>query len=312
MTISMIALFILIATPSRASEVQWAAVESGGYSASVRVSGRVVAQEGALSVESARVQGRVTKILRREGERVAVGDALFVVSSPECLSLANEKRVAESRGLSDLIEAAVRREEQLGLRVSGPECRLISSHDGTLAKRHVELGAAFNLGDALATILDISKLSIELDVPERNLSHVRPGQHVRAELASALDHTIKAEIDSILPTIDPATRAGRVRLKALALPAGTTMDALAFAEIDIGVKRQAFKVPTAAIVFNRNRQYVLKKSGESAVPVPIDVLSESESVSTIHPAGNETLRLGDQIAVKSAIFLFKTIGNSLP
>lgn len=307
--IAAIAASLLAVVPVRAQEVEWAPVKAGGYAASIRVPGRVVAQEGALSVESARVQGRVTRILRREGERVASGEALFVIASPECASLAEEKRVAEARGLSDLIEAAKRREEQLGLASAAGECRVIASHDGTLTKRQVELGAAFNMGDALATILDIGRLSVELDVPERVLSQVQPGQRVRVELASAPGRTLATAVESILPTIDAATRAGRVRLAAPALPAGTTLDSLAYAEIDTGVKQQAFKVPTAAIVFSRNRQYVVKRAGAATVAVPVDVLGESESAATVRPSGGEPLRLGDRVAVKGALFLLKKLSD---
>lgn len=298
---------IAVGAPAGAIEIEWGRVTPGGYSASIRVPGRVVAQEGALSIESARVQGRVTGFLRREGEQVALGEALFAISSPECLSLANEKAVAQSRGLNDLIEAVKRREEQLGLSVADSQCRLLASHDGTLANRQVQLGAAFNVGDPLATILDVSRLTVELDVPERNLRQVHATQRVRVELASSPGETFSTVVENVLPTIDPTTRAGRVRLKPLSLPAGTTLDALAFAEIDTGVKQQAFKVPAAAIVFSQNKQYVVKKTGASSVAVAVDVLGESESVATIRPSGNNELRSGDQIAVRGAIYMFKQL-----
>lgn len=307
MTPLALAVLLASAVPARALDVEWASVRPGGYSSSIRVTGHVAAQEGALMVESARVQGRVTKILRREGETVTPGDALFLAAGPECLSLANERRVAETRGLSELIEAVARREEQLSLRVTETDCRFIASHGGTLSKRQVEVGASFNVGDALFTIVDISRLGVELDVPERNLSHLKPGQAVRVELASALGRTILGTVESVLPTIDAATRAGRVRLKAPSLPRGTTLDALAFAEIETGERRQAFKVPAAAIVFNKNRQYVLKKTSKAPIAVPIEVLSETESAATVRPAEGETLKLGDQIAVKGAIFLLQSM-----
>ncbi len=297
----------LAAAPVHAVEVEWARVAAGGYSASLRVPGRIVAQEGALSVESARVQGRVTGFLRREGERVAAGEPLFVISSPECLSLANEKAVAQSRGLSDLIEAAKRREEQMGLSVSESGCRVLASHDGTLASRQVQMGAAFNVGDALVTILDVSRLNVELDVPERNLHQVRAGQRVRVELASAPGEAFVTTVDSVLPMIDAAARTGRARLKPGRLPEGATLDALAFAEVDTGVKQRAFKVPASAIVFSRNKQYVVKKEGAVAVAVPVDVVGESESTAVVRVVGQAELKIGDEIAVKGAIYMLKQV-----
>ena len=164
----------------------------------------------------------------------------------------------------------------------------------------------------MATILDIGRLSVELDVPERNLAQVKPGQHVRVELASAPGRPIVAAVDSILPMIDPATRAGRVRLAAPTLPPGTTLDALAFAEIDTGLKQLAFKVPTSAIVFSRNKQFVIKKTGKSVVAVAIDVLGESQSVATVRPSEGAALGLGDPIAIKGAIYLLKNLEMAEP
>lgn len=301
-------LHLCIAVPAHALDVEWGKVQAGGFSSSIRVPGHVIAKEGALSIESARVQGRITKILRREGENVTAGEALFSINSPECMSLAHEMEVAEKRSLEDLIEAAKHREEQLGLSVAqNGDCRLIASHGGTLIKRQVELGAAFNVGDSLATVLDIANLGIELDVPERNLSQIDRGQIVRVQVAAAPELSLKGVVASILPTIDPVTRSGKIRLSDVSLPAKSTLDALVFAEIDTGRKQLAFKVPTSALVFRRNKQYLVKKTLKGTAAVPVDVLNESASVSIVRPSESETLRLGDGVAVKGAIFLLKKL-----
>lgn len=299
----------LLASSSQAVEIAWGAVQAGGFSSSIRVPGHVIAKEGALSIESARVQGRITKILRREGEGVSAGEALFSINSPECMSLAQEKEVAEKRGLKDLIEAARHREEQLGISVANGECLFLASHDGTLIKRQLELGAAFNIGDSLAMVLDIANLGIELDIPERNLGQINRGQAVRVQLAANPEVSLKGTVASILPTIDPLTRSGKVRLSDVVLPARSTLDALVFAEIDTARKQQAFKVPTSALVFSRNKQYVIKKTPKATVAVPVDVLNESANESTVRPSEGETLQLGDQVAVKGAIFLLKKLGE---
>ena len=156
----------LAVVPIYGGEIQWGAVESGRNITVLRVPGKIIPKEGALSVESARLQGRVTNILKREGEAVAVGDPLFRINSAECVSLFEEKRVAEERGLQDLIAGAAARQEQLGLRVDGGQCSILATHASTIVKRQVELGAAFNIGDALATVLDVDlNLNVELDLP---------------------------------------------------------------------------------------------------------------------------------------------------
>ena len=307
MTLYLFIAAALAAAPARAADVQWGRVTAGGYTSVLKVPGHVIAQEGALSIESARIQGRITKILKREGETLAAGAPLFAVNGPECVSLAQEKAVASGKGLQDLIDAAKRREEQLGLRVSDAECLVLASHAGVLTKRQVELGAAFNVGDALATVLDVDSLGIELDVPERNLSQVKEGEPARVQLAANPEKTLRARVEHLLPTIDATTRSGKARLAPVALPPGTTLDALVFAEIDTGVAQQAFKVPTAALVFSRNKQYVVKRSGKDSVAVPVDVVGESDSVSTVRASDGGALRAGDEVAVKGAIFLLRRL-----
>ena len=293
-----------LAGPAAAQEIQWGAVAAGGFTNELRVPGHVIAREGALGVESARVAGRVVSILKREGDPVLAGQALFAVNSPECVSLAQEKSAAEERKLQDLVDAARRREEQLGLSVEGAECRILASHDGTLTRRQVELGAAFNIGDPLATILDVSNLTVELDVPERSLPQVKVGQPVRLQLASEPERALSARVEHVLPTIDPVTRSVKVRLSPLALTEGATLDALVFGSIRTGVRQQAFKVPTTSLVFDRNRQFVIKRAGERTVAVPVEVVGEAEDTSTVRPLADD-LKAGDQIAVKGALFLLR-------
>lgn len=305
-------IFLLIGLPGLAwgQDIQWGAVQPGGFSTELRVPGHVIAREGALGVESARVQGRVTEILKREGEIVDVDELLFTINSPECVSLAQEKDAASSRGLKDLVDAAHRREEQLGLSVEQGVCHIRAAHKGTLTKRQVELGAAFNVGDALATVLDLHRLSVELDVPERSLAQIKVGQSVKVQLASSPEHSLVSRIEHILPTLDPATRSIKARLAPMSLPEGATLDALVFGSVETGVKHQAFKVPTASLVFNKNKQFVIKKTAKDTLPVPVEVIGESENTSTIRSIEPGLLHTGDKVAIKGALFLFRKITES--
>jgi len=305
------ALLIVVPQILLAQNIQWATLKTGRLESDLRVPGHVIPQEGALSVESARVSGRVTSILKREGEAVQTADPLFTVSSAECISLAEELRVAESRHLNELIDAAQQREKQLGLHVSDTSCQILATHPGTLIKRQVDLGASFNIGDTLATILDVSSLAVELDVSERDLASVRVGQPVAMELASNPGRILKSSVSHILPTIDPTTRTSKVRLAPIPLPSGTTLDALVFGRINVGSGMQSFDVPTTALVFHNNQQYVIKQ-GSPLVAIPVDVLSETQTVSAILPTRTDALKIGDHIATSGAIYLFNEITPSVP
>src|SRR5262249_20794943 len=143
---------------------------------------------------------------------------------------------------------------------------------GTLTKRQIEVGSAFNAGDPLATILDIENLAVELEVPERDLSRIQAGESVRIRLASDPDRSLWTRIQRILPTIDPVTRTSKARLASVRLPKGATVDALVFAEIETGSGRQTLKVPASAVVFQRNQRYVVKRTADRPMPVSVEVL----------------------------------------
>jgi Cu(I)/Ag(I) efflux system membrane fusion protein len=300
---------LLCALSLQAQEIQWGSLQTGKLVNDLRVPGHVIPEENALSIESARVPGRITDILKREGEVVRAGDPLFAVSSAECISLAEELRMAQNRNLPDLIAGSQQREKQLGLSVSGEVCEILATHPGTLIKRNIDLGGSFNVGDPLATILDLNSLTVELAVSERDMASIRVGQPVSMELASSPGRTLRSRIAHILPTIDPTTRTTKVRVAPVPLPEGTTLDALVFARINVGSGEPTFEVPSTALVFHQNQRYVMKK-GPPAAAVPVDVLDETQTTSSILPTRPGALHPGDSIATSGAIYLYNEINPS--
>ena len=286
---------------------QWGKVERANFGGGVSVTGRVIPQDGAMAVESARVSGRILSILKREGERVVKGTPLFLVSSGECSSLAAEKQVADSRGLKDLADGVAKREAELGIRLDRGSCFLVASEGGVISKRNVEAGGAFNPGDALATVLDVKRMMIELDVPEHDLNRVKTGQKARVSFASDPDKKIETAISTLLPAIDPATRAAKARLKPVPLPPGANLEALVFGQIETGQEAARLQVESSALTFFRNQLYVVKGPKENPKAVPIQVINENDKQSVIKPTKDGELKEGDLVAVKGGIFLLRKL-----
>jgi len=301
--------FAILAIPllSAGTEPQWAMVKDGSLTSSLKVTGRIIPQDDAQSLESARVQGRITSIYRKEGEFVAQGTPLFGISSADCLSLVQEKDTAQKMGLQEMSQAAERREKQLGLSLRDGDCRLLASHSGTLTKRQVELGSAFNVGDPLANIVDIHKLAVELDIPEGSLYQVRPNQAVQFELASYPGQKISGVIKNILPYIDTSTRTSKARLVPMELPSGTTPNLLVFGDIQTDTQQPILIVPSASLVFSKDKQYVVKQAAPLPISIPVEVLNESDNVSMIRATPESGLAAGDQVAAQGAVFLFKKL-----
>lgn len=305
-------IFLCAQLASADTQFQWKPVEKGSAMTGVLASGRVVPQDGALNIQSARVQGRILSILKREGETVEEGTPLYLISSAECLSLAEEKRVANSKKILDLIDGVEKREKQLGLKLDGENCNSISTYSGVLTKRNIESGASFNLGDPLATILNTSKLTIELDIPERDQSKLKPGQKVTFQFASHPGKTYTSTIQNIVPTIDPSTRTARARLSPIALPSHVSLDELVFGSVTTGQEEATLKVPSSALVFYHSDQYVITGTTDKPEAVKIFVLNEKDQMSSIRPYEESKLKVGSQVVTSGAIFILKKLLSEAP
>ncbi len=222
-----------ISFAAQASEIEWMKLEEGPDFSSLSITGHVVPQDGALNIESARIPGRIISILKREGEAVSVGTPLYMISSSECFSLIEERKVAQSKHILELQDGVEKREQQLGLKIKNNDCLFTSGHTGVLTKRNMDSGSSFNMGDPLATVLDTKRLTIELDIPEKDMAKVRKGQHVQFYFAADGDTKLTGKIQSIVPTIDSSTRTFKVRLAPMNLPSHIALESLVFGHLDI-------------------------------------------------------------------------------
>lgn len=306
-------LSILVHADTTAAE--WRPVENKAAASSLKVTGRVIAGEGALKIESAGFAGRTSNILVKEGDVVKAGSPLLEVSGAECISLVEERRVAASHGLEDMVKAAALRANQLHIKLRGDsynqDCILISAHAGTVLKRNVEIGSAFNIGDSLVTLVDTGHLSAEFDINERDLAIVRSGQKITFQIAGDATTSNESKIATIIPSIDAVTRVARVRVGSIRF-SRPTLEAQLTGEIQIpvtvrptSVAGDSFEVSPQAVVFAKNRRFVIKGTSEKPVAAEVVVISEDASHVFIQSKKPNDLKTGDNIAVTHAMYLLK-------
>lgn len=132
------------------------------------------------------------------------------------------------------------------------------STGGTTTSTTVSEGAPVDSGATLATVTDVSQLSLTVDVDETDVFLVREGQPAVVELDAVPDASYTAKVSSV--DLNPTETAGggvsyRVRL---ALSRGTAADGSpapkprpgmsAVAELQVRVAADAVQVPTSAVV----------------------------------------------------------------
>jgi RND family efflux transporter MFP subunit len=198
----------LTAEEQRQARVQTAAVEQRSITDRITAAGRVEEPETAIRTISARVGGRIDRLLVNfTGQPVRNGQPVAEIYSPEIvtaaeeykLALENRRHLAASQQAvalqqADALIAASRRrlelwgltEEQIETLISAPETpihiTIASSAAGIIRTRQVTEGQYVNAGDALFDVIDLSTVWVEADVFQTDIGRIRPG--LRAEITS--------------------------------------------------------------------------------------------------------------------------------
>jgi len=193
------------------------------------------------------IAGRVTQLSRQPGDTVRAGAALLTLDAPELaaavadrhkasaeeqrrrLALERAQRLVDvgvlprreleaAQAEADTARAELRRaERRLGNLSPGEgepaEFVLRSPIDGVVAERRVNPGAEArpDAADPLFVITDATHLWVIIDLPERELALVRPGQRALVRADAWPNERFLATIERIAATVDPATRRVQVR-----------------------------------------------------------------------------------------------------
>jgi Cu(I)/Ag(I) efflux system membrane fusion protein len=286
-----------------------------------RAVGQVAYDEAALADVNIKVHGWITKLLvSRTGERVARGQTLFFLYSPELYNAEQDFLLATNAAsggaqadggsrVGSLAKAARQRLRLLGLSDAqidqvaakgAPEesAAFEAPASGFVIEKNVVEGASVDAGMRLYRIAALSKVWVEADVYEADLARVRVGQNAKVTLDYLPERLYDARVAYIYPYLDPKSRTGRVRIelanKDLDLRPG--MYANVELAADLGTRLQ---VPAAAVVYTGPRRLVFVDLGEGRFkPQEVKVGTESNGSYEVL-AG---LHAGDVVAT-SGVFL---------
>lgn len=135
--------------------------------------------------------------------------------------VAPEKEYSDALTLRDISAAAVatrtarvaeRAAEVSRLRTMLAKAETRSPLAGVIARRHVEIGEWINRGDAIADLLQLDPLFVEVNVPEEVIARVRRGDSARVEIDALGRRSFVGKIDQIVPLAEAASRTFRVKI----------------------------------------------------------------------------------------------------
>jgi len=247
----------------------------------IEATGELIAK--AKASLAAQVDGQVTEVAVDDGSPVVVGQVLLRID-PERRDLEHRNReagVVEARAQLHEREREAERVRRLSrenavsqsqldeaqtnlelarARLAGAEAQLglarraLADSDvkapfaGLIARRYVSEGEFVRPGQKLFDVVVLDPVEVEFHLAEVDSGRVEVGDSVDVRVAPHPDEVFRAEVTSVSPTIDPATRTLRVKA-VLPNPDGRLRPGL-FARADLGVSQRSgvAMVPEEAIL----------------------------------------------------------------
>jgi Cu(I)/Ag(I) efflux system membrane fusion protein len=292
-------------------------VERRAIAIPVRAAGRVDFDPRRTSVVALRFEGFIDSVQKvAEGDYVHKGQSLMRVYGPDLSSAAAEYVAVLNSGPPARVEGARRRLVNLGLDdatiASIARSRRVprvidwpAPQSGHVVERAALSGMRAAPGETLFRIVDHSLVWVLADVPERDVSSIKPGEPALIRVRSYPDRPFKGQVALVYPHLNMETRTARVRIE-LPNPDGLLLgDMFADVEIDAGGKQKALAVPESAVIDAGKRQVVIIDKGEGRFqPREVKIGRRGEGYAEI----TSGLAEGDRV-VTAANFLIDAESN---
>jgi multidrug efflux pump subunit AcrA (membrane-fusion protein) len=191
-----------------------------------------------LVVVNAPVVGRIRLFARSVGERVAAGDTLVTLESPEFLS--GSVAVAAPRG-------------GVVTTVQGAPQQLVSA------------------GQELLRIVSVGRVWLRVDLYGDQVQMVQPGRAVEATVGALPGLGFRGRIASVAPSVEGATQAAAARVP-LDNPEGRLLPGM-FASVRVPTGRtvRGILVPRSAIIYDGTRRLVMIARDSTFFPSAVQV-----------------------------------------
>ena len=169
--------------------------------------------------------------------------------------------------------------------------------DGFVGKRSVDPGAMVNTNTAIASVVDISRLRLVVNVVEKDLRMVSAGDSAVVEVDAYPGEKFNGKIARVAPVLDPATRTAAMEVE---IPnSDNRLKPGMYARINLTVEehKNALVVPKNAVVDFENKRGVWVPNDENRakfVPVKLGI----ESADQIEVVGG--LKEGDKFVTNGA------------
>ena len=286
---------------------------------SIRLSGKIQADERLASSQVAHVPGRIEKLyVSFTGEQVWKGQKLASIYSPELITA--QRELLEAIRLQDvnpgLLEAArnklrywkINDETINGIEQNGiiqETFPLLAQASGIVTNRRVSVGDYLKKGEPLFDLISLRKLWIIFDAYEEDLSNIAIGDKIEFTTPSVPNKTFSTRVTFIDPVINPKTRTVSIRTevnntKGTLKPEMFVNGNLQNARNHKSKENSPINIPKTAVLWTGKRSVVYVKLPDTTIPSfqfrEIDLgtsLGDSYQVLSGLEAGEEIVTYGN-------------------
>ena len=305
-----------------AQSVQVVIVKQAALDNSINATGSILSNEE-VEIRS-EIQGRVTGLYFKEGERVQSGKLLVKIDDRELkaqlkkaelsILLAKEDETRK-RKLLDINGISKEEYDQVQnnllkleadmelLEIQINKTNVIAPFAGTIGLRYISLGGFVSSSDLITVLQQSDPVKVEFSVPEKYAALLKNGTLVNFTVEGDLNN-YAAKVYAKEPKIDPATRT--VKVRAISANPGNKLIPGAFAKLQISLETldNAIVLPSNALIPTINGQSVLiVKNGRASLQlVKTGIRSENETQIT------EGIMPGDSVIVTGLL----TVRDGMP
>lgn len=243
---------------------------------SVRLNGKVEADERSVYSQSSHIPGRIEKLMVNfTGEYVNKGQVIASIYSPDLVNAQEElfeaRKIVETEPL--LFNSAKEKLKNWKLTdnqiaqilesgVVKEELPILADISGYVTEKKVNLGDYIMKGMAIYEIANLNSVWILFDVYESDMAWVKKGDVVNFTVQSLPGESFKGKISYIDPVIDPMTRVAkaRVEINNSGLKLKPEMFVSGTVEAELPIKSDAIIVPKTAVMWTGQRSVVYIKN----------------------------------------------------
>ncbi len=197
--------------------------------------------------------------------------------------------------------------ELLQVRDQLKKTRIVAPFDGWVTKEFTEVGQWIQAGGPIVELVDLSRVQVEVPLPERYVGEVKVGASVTATFDSLRGFESQGHVFSVVAQADRNSRTFPIKVELpnedLTIKSGLVSRVI----LQVGTPYEALVVPKDALVLRGGAEFVfvMKEGSVSQLPVVVvnHVNNEAEVNGQLEPGwtvvveGNERLFPGQPVRV---------------